>query len=58
MSVIFVSHDVAVVRSICDRVMVMHRGRVVEEGTAEAVIGSPREEYTKKLISSVLEVRT
>ena len=58
MSVIFVSHDVAVVRSICDRVMVMHRGRVVEEGTAEAVICSPREEYTKKLISSVLEVRT
>ena len=58
MSVIFVSHDVAVVRSICDRVMVMYRGRVVEEGTAEAVIGSPREEYTKKLISSVLEVRT
>ncbi len=58
MSVIVVSHDVAVVRSICDRVMVMYRGRVVEEGAAEAVIGSPREEYTKKLISSVLEVRT
>ena len=58
MSVIFVSHDVAVVRSICDRVMVMYNGRLVEEGTASDVIGSPREDYTKKLISSVLEVRT
>ena len=58
MSVIFVSHDVAVVRSICDRVMVMYNGRLVEEGTAADVIGSPREDYTKKLISSVLEVRT
>ena len=57
MSVIFVSHDVAVVRSICDRVIVMYQGRVVEEGAAEAVIGRPREEYTKKVISSVLEVR-
>ena len=58
MSVIFVSHDVAVVRSICDQVMVMYNGRLVEEGTAADVIGSPREDYTKKLISSVLEVRT
>ena len=57
MSVIFVSHDVAVVRNICDRVIVMYQGRVVEEGAAEAVISRPREEYTKKLISSVLEVR-
>ena len=58
MSVIFVSHDLAVVRSLCQRVMVMYGGRVVEEGTAEEVIHHPREDYTKALISSVLEVRT
>ena len=57
MSMIFVSHDLAVVRSICDRVMVMYRGRVVEEGDVGAVIGSPKEDYSKKLISSVLEVK-
>lgn len=58
MSVIFVSHDLAVVRSLCHRVMVMYGGRLVEEGTVEEVIHHPREDYTKALISSVLEVRT
>ena len=58
MSVLFVSHDVAVVRSICDRVMVMYHGKLVEEGESAQVILNPREDYTKKLIGSVLEVRT
>ena len=57
MSMIFVSHDLAVVRSICDRVMVMYRGKVVEEGDVRTVIHSPREDYSKKLISSILEVK-
>ena len=56
MSVIFVSHDLAVVRSLCDRVMVMYGGRLVEEGKVADVIQTPREAYTRKLISSVLEV--
>ena len=58
MSVIFVSHDLAVVRSLCDRVMVMCGGKLVEEGAVADVIHSPREDYTQKLILSVLEVRT
>ncbi len=57
MSVIFVSHDLAVIRSICDRVMVMYGGWLVEEGPVQQIIHSPREEYTRKLIASVLEVR-
>ena len=57
MSVVFVSHDLAVVRSICDRVVVMRGGRVVEEGPVGQVIHAPREAYTKQLIASVLEVR-
>ena len=57
MSMIFVSHDLAVVRSICDRVMVMYRGKVVEEGDVRTVIHAPREDYSKKLISSILEVK-
>ena len=57
MSAIFVSHDLAVVSTICDRVMVMYHGKVVEEGGVRAVIDTPQDEYSKKLISSVLEVR-
>ena len=56
MSVIFVSHDLAVVRTLCDRVMVLYGGKLVEEGAVADVIRAPREDYTKKLISSVLEV--
>ena len=56
MSVIFVSHDLAVVRALCDRVMVLYGGRCVEEGPVAEVIHQPKEAYTKKLISSVLEV--
>ncbi len=58
MSVIFVSHDLAVVRSLCHRVMVLYGGKLVEEGKTEDVIHHPREAYTKTLISSVLEVHT
>ena len=57
LSALFVSHDLAVVSTICDRVMVMHRGRVVEEDNIRAVIDTPRNEYTKQLIGSVLEIR-
>ena len=57
MSAIFVSHDLAVVSCICDRVMVMYRGRVVEEGKARDVIDHPEDDYSRKLISSVLEIK-
>ena len=57
MSAIFVSHDLAVVSCICDRVMVMYRGEVVESGAVRSVIDHPQDDYSKKLISSVLEVR-
>ena len=55
-SVVFVSHDLAVVRSLCGRAMVLRGGRLVEEGSVAALIDSPREEYTRQLVSSVLEV--
>ena len=57
MSVILVSHDLAVVRCLCSRVIVMHNGRIVEEGTAKDIIEAPKEAYTQKLIESVLEVK-
>jgi peptide/nickel transport system ATP-binding protein len=53
MSYIFVSHDLNVVRLLCDRVIVMRAGRIVEEGTAEAVLGAPQADYTKELLTAI-----
>ena len=53
MSMIFISHDLGVVRHLCDRVLVMHRGRVVEEGPTEQVLDAPREPYTRRLVASI-----
>ena len=53
LSFVFISHDISVIRYFCDRVAVMHRGKVVELGTAEQICTAPREAYTKALISAV-----
>ena len=55
-SAIFVSHDLAVIRCLCDRVMIMRNGSLVEEGSAAQVIQDPKEEYTRKLVDSVLKI--
>ena len=55
-SAIFVSHDLAVIRCLCDRVMIMRNGSLVEEGSAAQVIQDPKEEYTRKLVHSVLKI--
>ena len=47
---VFVSHDMAVVRKICDRVMVMKDSKVIECGDTEELFLSPEKEYTKKLL--------
>ncbi|MGW6377483.1 ABC transporter ATP-binding protein [Rhodococcus sp. NPDC055112] len=52
LTLLFVSHDLAVVRHVCDVVAVMHRGRIVECGPTEEVYERPREEYTRTLIAS------
>lgn len=56
-SAIFVSHDLAVVSSLCDRIMVMKDGVVVEEGDARQIIEKPSDGYTKRLIESVMAIK-
>ena len=53
LSFVFISHDISVIRYFCHRVAVMHRGRIVEIGTAEQICTDPREPYTRSLISAV-----
>ncbi|WP_418315687.1 ABC transporter ATP-binding protein [Piscinibacter sakaiensis] len=52
MSYIFISHDLAVVRAMSHRVMVMKAGDVIEEGEAEALFANPREAYTRELLAA------
>ena len=52
-SYIFISHDLGVVKHIADRVMVMYRGHVVEEGTRDEIFSHPKHDYTKLLLSSI-----
>jgi peptide/nickel transport system ATP-binding protein len=49
---LFISHDLAVVHEIADRVAVMHRGVIVEEGPAGHVLGAPREPYSRRLVAA------
>ena len=56
LSVIFICHDLALVQMFCDRVLVMEQGRIVETGTPDQVIHTPREEYTRILVDAVFDI--
>ena len=53
MSYLFVSHDLNVVRLLCDRVIVMRAGRIVEQGSCDKVLGDPQDAYTRDLLEAV-----
>ena len=50
---IFISHDLAVIKHISDRMMVMNKGEIVEMGDPDSIYYHPQEEYTKRLIASI-----
>ncbi len=55
-TLILISHDIAVVRHLADRVLVMLNGEILESGTAKVLLNNPEHKYTKKLISSVYKI--
>ncbi|MFM1803746.1 MAG: hypothetical protein RL136_625 [Planctomycetota bacterium] len=55
LSYLFISHDMAVIHHICDRIAVMYNGKIVEEGSRDEVINAPKHDYTRALLSAVPE---
>ncbi len=53
LALVLVSHDLGVIHSLCDRVLVLHDGRVVEEGATEEVFAAPVDPYTRRLLAAV-----
>lgn len=56
LTLVLIAHDLAAVRYVCDRVIVMHRGRIVEQGPSEQVLCAPSHPYTQALLAAVPEV--
>jgi ABC-type glutathione transport system ATPase component len=53
MAILYISHDLASVAGICDRIAILHQGEIVETGTTEQVLTSPRHEYTQRLMAAM-----
>ena len=57
MAILFISHDLAVIAELCDRLAVMRAGRIVESGSAERVLAAPAHPYTRELLEAVPRLR-
>ena len=53
LAIVFVAHDLAVVRHLCESIVVLHKGRIVETGDRDAIFDAPQDAYTRALIAAV-----
>jgi len=53
LTMLFVSHDLAVVRHLADRILVLYKGEIVEQGTGDDLFDRPQQDYTKQLLQSI-----
>jgi len=53
LTIAVISHDLSIIAALCDEILVMNRGRIVERGTSELVLGNPRHPYTKRLLKAI-----
>ena len=53
LTLLFISHDMSVIRYMCDRVVVMKNGQLIEQGATEELFSNPREVYTQQLLAAV-----
>jgi ABC-type dipeptide/oligopeptide/nickel transport system ATPase component len=53
MAILYISHDLASVAGICDRIAILHEGQIVESGTTAQVLTSPSHEYTQRLMAAM-----
>jgi ABC-type oligopeptide transport system ATPase subunit len=53
MTLVFVAHDIGVVAALCDQLVIMQRGRIVEAGATQKILANPQHPYTKSLLASV-----
>ena len=51
--ILLISHDLTVVRRLCENVAVMYKGQIVEQGSTEEIFHNPKDEYTKRLIAAI-----
>ena len=56
LTLLFIAHDLAIVRNLCERVVVMYHGEIVEEGPTDKVFAAPREAYTQALIGAIPDI--
>ncbi|MDX5630397.1 MULTISPECIES: ABC transporter ATP-binding protein [unclassified Brenneria] len=56
LSVLFISHDLSAVRQLCDRVVVLYRGKIVESGVTEQILNAPRHAYTRQLLDAAPDI--
>jgi len=56
MSILYISHDLASVAGICDRIAILHQGQIVESGTTDQIFANPQHEYTQRLIAAMPRV--